>query len=41
MADYETRLTSIYSAMQTKLSALNATQSYLQQQIDAWNKSDS
>lgn len=41
MADYETRLTSVYSAMQTKLSALNATQSYLQQQIDAWNKSDS
>lgn len=41
MTDYETRLTSIYSAMQTKLSALNATQSYLQQQIDAWNKSDS
>ena len=40
MADYETRLTSIYSAMQTKLSALNATQSYLQQQIDAWNSSD-
>ena len=41
MADYEARLTTIYSAMQTKLSALNATQSYLQQQIDAWNKSDS
>ncbi len=41
MADYQARLTSIYSAMEAKVTALKATQSYLQQQIDSWNSSDS
>jgi flagellar hook-associated protein 2 len=41
MADYEAHLTKIYSAMETRLSALKATQSYLEQQIEVWNNSDS
>jgi flagellar hook-associated protein 2 len=41
MANYETHLTTIYAAMETRLSALKATQSYLEQQIEVWNNSDS
>jgi len=40
MTDYQAQLTKIYTAMETRLTALKATQSYLQQQIDAWNNSD-
>ena len=40
MADYEEHLTTIYAAMETRLSALKATQSYLEQQIKVWNNSD-
>lgn len=39
--DYKTRLTNQYATMETRVSALKATQSYLTQQIAAWNKSDS
>lgn len=39
MDDYETQLSAVYSAMGTKLAALKATQSYLTNQIDAWNNS--
>ncbi|QGP79962.1 flagellar filament capping protein FliD [Sphingobium sp. CAP-1] len=39
MTNYEEHLTKVYAAMETRLSALKATQSYLQQQIDAWNNS--
>ena len=39
MASYEEHLTGIYSAMETRLSALKATQSYLEQQIEMWNNS--
>lgn len=41
MANYEDHLTTIYAAMETRLSALKATQSYLEQQIEVWNNSDS
>lgn len=37
MTDYETQLSAVYSAMGTKLAALKATQTYLTNQIDAWN----
>ncbi len=40
MSDYQDQLTKIYAAMETRLTALKATQSYLQQQIDSWNNSD-
>jgi len=40
MTDYQAQLTKIYTAMETRLTALKATQSYLQQQIDSWNNSD-
>lgn len=40
MTDYEAHLTKIYAAMETRLSALKATQSYLDQQIKVWNNSD-
>jgi flagellar hook-associated protein 2 len=36
-ADYSTQLTKTYSAMQTRLLQLKATQSYLEQQIQVWN----
>jgi flagellar capping protein FliD len=36
---YETQLSAVYSAMGTKLAALKATQTYLTNQIDAWNNS--
>lgn len=41
MANYEEHLTKVYAAMETRLSALKATQSYLEQQIEVWNNSDS
>jgi len=41
MDNYEARLTTTYSKLETQLTALKATQSYLEQQIDAWNNSDS
>lgn len=41
MTDYQTQLTKVYSAMETRLSALKATQSYLTQQVALWSKSDS
>lgn len=41
MTDYETRLNTIYSNLDSKLTALKATQTYLQQQIDAWNNTSS
>lgn len=37
MTNYEDQLTTIYTAMSTKLTALKATQSYLQQQIAIWS----
>lgn len=40
MTSYSAQLTKIYTAMETRLTALKATQSYLQQQIDIWNNSD-
>jgi len=41
MTNYEAQLTSVYSKMETRLTALKATQSYLEQQIEIWNNSDS
>lgn len=41
MANYEDHLTKVYAAMETRLSALKATQSYLEQQIEVWNNSSS
>ena len=38
--DYSGRLTKTYSAMQTQLLKFKATQSYLEQQISVWSKSD-
>ncbi|TNE42384.1 MAG: flagellar hook protein [Sphingomonadales bacterium] len=40
MVDYQTRLSAIYSALDSRLTAFKATQSYLEQQISAWNNSD-
>lgn len=40
MENYEERLTLTYSAMQTKLLALKATQTYLTQQISVWTNSN-
>lgn len=40
MTNYEAHLTKVYSAMETRLAALKATQSYLEQQIEMWNNSD-
>lgn len=40
MTDYEASLTRIYASMETRLSALKATQSYLDQQIKVWTNSD-
>jgi flagellar hook-associated protein 2 len=37
--DYTAQLTKTYSAMQTRLLQFKATQSYLEQQIQAWNSS--
>ncbi|AUW57980.1 flagellar hook protein [Sphingobium sp. SCG-1] len=41
MENYEERLSAVYSAMDTKLAALKATQSYLDQQIKVWTGSNS
>lgn len=41
MESYEERLNASYSAMDSKLAELQSTQSYLEQQIEQWNKSDS
>jgi flagellar hook-associated protein 2 len=40
MTDYQAQLTKVYSAMETRLTALKATQSYLEQQVAIWTKSD-
>ncbi|APL95273.1 flagellar hook protein [Sphingobium indicum] len=40
MTNYQEQLTKVYSAMETRLSALKATQSYLQQQVALWTKND-
>ncbi|WP_022683753.1 flagellar filament capping protein FliD [Sphingobium bisphenolivorans] len=40
MTNYQEQLTKVYSAMETRLSAFKATQSYLQQQVALWTKSD-
>lgn len=39
MSDYQDQLTKVYSTMETRLSALKATQSYLEQQVALWTKS--
>ncbi|WP_420146257.1 flagellar filament capping protein FliD [Sphingobium sp.] len=39
MTSYEEQLTKVYASMETRLSALKATQSYLEQQIEVWNNS--
>ena len=39
MTNYEAQLTNVYSKMETRLTALKATQSYLEQQIEIWNNS--
>ncbi|MBB4642483.1 flagellar filament capping protein FliD [Rhizorhapis suberifaciens] len=40
MANYEERLSATFSAMDTKLATLKASQNYLEQQIKMWNSSD-
>ena len=40
MADYQAQLTKVYTAMETRLTAMKATQSYLEQQVAMWTKSD-
>lgn len=40
MTNYETQLTNVYSKMETRLTALKATESYLKQQIEIWNNSN-
>lgn len=40
MTNYKDQLTKTYTAMQTKLTQIKATQSYLEQQIAIWNNSD-
>lgn len=40
MTNYEEQLTKTYSAMESRLTALKATQSYLEQQIASWNNSN-
>lgn len=37
---YTARLTAIFTAMESRMAAIKATQSYLEQQIAIWNKSD-
>ena len=37
MSDYQDQLNTVYTAMNTRLSALKATQSYLDQQISIWS----
>ncbi len=40
MTDYQAQLTKVYAAMATRLNALKGTESYLKQQIEAWNNSN-
>ncbi|MBH1991370.1 MAG: flagellar filament capping protein FliD [Sphingomonadaceae bacterium] len=40
MTNYQTQLTNVYSKMETRLTALKATESYLKQQIEIWNNSN-
>src|SRR3546814_8518829 len=40
MERYEQNLSNTFSAMDTKLASLKATQTYLEQQIAMWNNSD-
>ncbi|HKY81541.1 MAG TPA: flagellar filament capping protein FliD [Sphingobium sp.] len=40
MTDYQAQLSKVYTAMETRLAALKATQSYLEQQVAMWTKSD-
>jgi len=40
MSDYEDRMTTIYANMETQLTTLKATQTYLTQQIASWNSSN-
>lgn len=40
MEGYEQRLSATFSAMDTRLASLKATQSYLEQQIQMWNNAD-
>lgn len=40
MTDYQAQLSKVYDAMGTRLAALKATQSYLEQQVAMWTKSD-
>lgn len=40
MSDYKARLTTAYSKMETRLTAIKATQSYLTQQVAMWTKND-
>jgi flagellar hook-associated protein 2 len=41
MDNYQTQLTSVYSKMESRLTAMKATQTYLEQQIAVWNSSNS
>jgi flagellar hook-associated protein 2 len=40
MTDYEARMTAIYSKMESQLTTLKATQSYLEQQVAVWTNSN-
>lgn len=40
MANYQTQLSAVYSNMEKRLTAMKATQSYLEQQIKSWNSSN-
>ncbi|HEX7877264.1 MAG TPA: flagellar filament capping protein FliD [Sphingobium sp.] len=40
MTDYQAQLSKVYTAMESRLAAMKATQSYLEQQVAMWTKSD-
>ena len=40
MTDYQAQLSKIYTNMEKRLSAFKATQTYLEQQVAMWTKSD-
>lgn len=40
MTDYEERMTTIYAKMEAQLTAMKATQSYLEQQVAVWTNSN-
>jgi flagellar hook-associated protein 2 len=40
MTDYQAQLSKVYTAMEKRLSAFKATQTYLEQQVAMWTKSD-